>query len=968
MRLLLTIGLFLAVFLVRAQHLPGELIVELASGVQAKEWQQAWNSTQPPLTIDRQLSRPANIWLFRFDPQLDVAVERNLLKQVQAHPSVNSAQFNHTVELRSLPNDPMFGQQWWLNNTTMPANDLAGDEAWDITTGGLTALGDTIVVAVIDNGVDLQHEDLQANLWINHGEIPDNNIDDDQNGYVDDYRGWNILTDDDEVSGGGHGTSVAGILGADGNNHIGVAGVNWNVKLMIIKNNFFTDEARVIEAYSYPLEQRIRYNESGGQQGAFVVATNASWGRRMGVPADAPTWCNFYDFLGQHGILNVGATVNDEFDVDEVGDLPSTCTSDFLIAVTNIDRNNQKVPLAGFGATSIDLAAYGKDIFTTANGNGYRNFSGTSAATPMVAGAAALLYSVDCPTLLNLTQSDPAAAALLVKESILESVTPTASLNGITTTGGRLNLAAAIQYLQNRCQGCIGASSLRVANIIDTSVEVRWNTNDSLQRVDLRWREAGATNWQTITDVQSPYTISGLMACTEYEYEIRSVCRSETIPFGNRKSFQTEGCCVAPDPLAVSNLSNNSVRLQWASVFAATAYGLRYRAVGTPDWVEQMTNDTTIFLSELSSCTTYEYQLRTHCGNEFTPWQAIGSFTTLGCGPCLDLDYCIPDDMNSSSEYIQRVEFPGLFTNTSQRPTDGYTDYGNTLGLIAIEQGARYPFELTPAYVSQEFDDAWRIWIDLDHNGQFTSNEIMYTSPQASNEPVQGSLQIPADARLGLTRMRIMLRFLTVGNACPFGDNNFGEVEDYCVEIVPSTVCPPPGNLMFSDATPTGVTLSWAAVGPAVSYRAELRPADETDWQLAAITADESLRLTGLDSCTAYLVRVKSVCFASESETYRTIELRTDCMSSTADLPLAQTDWTVYPNPVQHQLTLAALRPNFPSRVQVKVYNSLGQRIAQDDWQTREELKLRTTDWQSGFYTITLWHLGRLLGSTTVIK
>ena len=259
------------------------------------------------------------------------------------------------------PNDVEFPNQWQYINTEQSGGsqgaDIDVDLAWDVTTGGLTANGDTIVVAVLDDGIDLNHSDFENNLWVNHAEIPNNGIDDDENGYIDDYRGWNSNQDNDNIAGGGHGTPVAGIVGAKGNNGTGVAGVNWNVKVMVVKNDFNTSEAGVLAAYSYPLAMRQQYNESNGTRGAFVVSTNASWGVDFGRPEDAPIWCSYYDTLGTYGILNCGATINGNVNVDEEGDLPTACSSDFMISVTNMNHFDNKVQGAGYGLETIDLGA-----------------------------------------------------------------------------------------------------------------------------------------------------------------------------------------------------------------------------------------------------------------------------------------------------------------------------------------------------------------------------------------------------------------------------------------------------------------------------------------------------------------------------------------------------------------------------------------------------------------------------------
>ena len=139
--------------------------------------------------------------------------------------------------------------------------DIDADSAWAISTGGLTALGDTIVVCVIDGGIDLNHDDLTPNRWINYAEIPNNGIDDDNNGFVDDRLGWNTGAGNDNISGSSHGTAVAGIIGAKGDNGTGVAGVNWDVKLMIVRGGSGV-ESEVLEAYTYPLNLRKKYDMS----------------------------------------------------------------------------------------------------------------------------------------------------------------------------------------------------------------------------------------------------------------------------------------------------------------------------------------------------------------------------------------------------------------------------------------------------------------------------------------------------------------------------------------------------------------------------------------------------------------------------------------------------------------------------------------------------------------------------------
>lgn len=436
-----------------ASTVPNQVIVQLADGIEASRVIAELPSV--PLTHSRLISRPLNIWLLGIAPA--TLSEDAVIDALYQSNNVLVAQKNHEVTTRStIPDDLLFDSQWqYLQESD---GDIDADLAWDVTTGGTTLNGNVIVAAVLDDGHDIDHEDFEDNLWTNEAEIPDNDIDDDENGYVDDFYGWSTVTNSGDISGGNHGTPVAGIVGAKGNNGIGVAGVNWDVKVMVIKNNFNTNEAKVIEAYSYALEARILYNETEGAEGAFVVSTNASWGVDFGNPEDAPLWCALYDTLGENGILSCGATINANQNVDIIGDLPTACPSEYMIAVTNTNINDVKVTSAGFGLETIDLGAPGAGAFTTADNNSYGGFGGTSGATPHVTGTIALLYSAPCQLLADLADTDPARAARIVRDLILENVDPNPSLEGITTTGGRLNVNNAMQALMENCDNLLATN------------------------------------------------------------------------------------------------------------------------------------------------------------------------------------------------------------------------------------------------------------------------------------------------------------------------------------------------------------------------------------------------------------------------------------------------------------------------------------------------------------------------------
>ncbi len=401
--------------------------------------------------VARALSKSMHIYLFQFDA---VAVNQNtMLYAVKANRLVKIAQFNHTFQERNTPNDPQFGLQWNMKNTGQNIGsvngiigaDISAVKAWNIATGGLTSTGDTIVVAVIDGGFDLTHRDL--NFWKNYHEIPNNHIDDDNNGYVDDFNGWNPAKGNDSLPVISHGTHVSGIIGAKGNNCIGVTGINWNIKIMPVYSGGSL-ESDVVAAYSYVMKQRRIYNQTNGVKGSFVVSTNSSFGVDLGQSSAYPLWCAMYDSLGSVGIVNAGATTNKNFNVDTQGDIPSACPSNWLITVTNTDNTDTTVG-AGYGATTIDLSAPGTGVTSTIISNGYTELSGTSISTPHVAGAIALMYAVACTQFMIDCKSNPAGIALMVKDSLLGAVDKIPALTGITVTGGRLNLYKSLKSIQH---------------------------------------------------------------------------------------------------------------------------------------------------------------------------------------------------------------------------------------------------------------------------------------------------------------------------------------------------------------------------------------------------------------------------------------------------------------------------------------------------------------------------------------
>ena len=414
-------------------YVENEFIIWLEQNVDASTFAANANIGIVP---KRELSKRLNIWLFEINDNKELREDK--MRRLNANADVRVIQNNHTnITLReAIPDDPFFGQQWAPAIMNLP-------QAWEeFTTGGVTATGDTIVVAVIDGGADWTHEDL--NCWENAHEIPNNGIDDDGNGYIDDFHGWNAYNHNGYVGSNNHGSHVSGIIGAVGNNGKGVCGVNWNVKIMPIGGSS-SNESIVVEAYSYVLEMRARYNETDGEEGAFIVATNSSFGVDYGNPDDYPIWCSMYDEMGNVGILSCGAGPNMNVNVDVVGDVPSACPGNYLIGITNTTSSDEKYGNAGYGVNNIDLGAPGTSIYSTLPNNNYGNMTGTSMATPQVSGTIALMYAALPEEMMIACKNDPANFCLSVRHHLLNGADHLPSLDGLVASGRRLNAYGAIE-------------------------------------------------------------------------------------------------------------------------------------------------------------------------------------------------------------------------------------------------------------------------------------------------------------------------------------------------------------------------------------------------------------------------------------------------------------------------------------------------------------------------------------------
>lgn len=342
------------------------------------------------------------------------------LANLNASPSVLYAEPNYIWSIdQVVPNDPQYASQYFLNNTGQAGGragaDIRAQQAWTLQTGT------RVVIAVIDTGVNYNHPDLQNNIWTNTREIAGNGVDDDRNGFVDDVRGWDFANNDNNpLDDNRHGSHVAGIIAAQGNNGVGVSGVNWSAQIMPLKFMTATGSgtsANAIRAINYAVANGAKISNNSWGGGAFSQALQ-----------DAITAAE------SAGHLFVAAAGNSSSNNDTTPSYPASYPNANVISVAATTSSDGLATFSNFGARSVDLGAPGQGILSTVLGSATATLSGTSMAAPVVAGVAGLVLAAN---------SSLSVGAL--RNAILNSTDPVTALSGRTVTGGRVNAFRALQ-------------------------------------------------------------------------------------------------------------------------------------------------------------------------------------------------------------------------------------------------------------------------------------------------------------------------------------------------------------------------------------------------------------------------------------------------------------------------------------------------------------------------------------------
>jgi len=356
-----------------------------------------------------------------------------------------------------LPDDPLLDQQFWVENTGQPipgllqgtpGADIDLERAWEVTTGS-----SGVVIAVVDTGVEITHPDLADNIWVNPGEVPGNGIDDDGNGLVDDVNGWDFGSSDfgpggagrfggdnnpdDDSVGGGHGTAVAGTIGAVGNNGFGITGVNWDVSILPVK---IANDAgalvggAIISAHEYLtdlLNRGVPIAASNNSYGAFAPGFFQEEFEDFDFEREA-----IEDFIAAGGTF-VASAGNDANDNDEsFTTFPAAHNLPGIIAVAATDNRDELASFSNFGETTVDVAAPGERILTTTTGGGFTFIDGTSFSGPIVAGVVGLMKSVR-----------PDLTPEQVRDALIASSDRVPGLVDKVVADGRVNAFRALEFV-----------------------------------------------------------------------------------------------------------------------------------------------------------------------------------------------------------------------------------------------------------------------------------------------------------------------------------------------------------------------------------------------------------------------------------------------------------------------------------------------------------------------------------------
>ena len=776
-------------------------------------------------------------------------------------------------------NDPLFIDQWHYENTGQnngtPDADISLLDAWQVETGN-----PDVIVAIEDGGIDFDHVDLAANMWINPGEIAGNSIDDDNNGYVDDIYGYNFADDAGEIYVGEHGTHVAGTVAAVSNNGIGVSGVaggsgnNDGVKLMSC-NVFSATSGGFAEAYTYAADN------------GAVISQN-SWSYTYPNQYDQAVLDGIDYFIANAGGAN--ATMNGGIVIFAAGNdnsqsryYPAYYENVLAVAATN--KNDVRSFYSNYG-TWVDISAPGGEfetsiedptaIHSTIPNDSYGVLQGTSMACPHVSGVAALVVSKYAG---NITPIE-------LRAKLVDNTDPIDALNESRYEGklgsGRLN---AYKALTDDNLPSV-PSGLTATNVTQTSFTISWNAVSTAISYDLQIREQGGT-WQTINTSEVSYDFTGATAETTYEFQVKANNDAGSSSYSAIATVITEAAPTVPDVpanLTATNITYNSFTISWDAVTDAADYDLNVRPSGITVWTSVNLSTTTYDYTELDAETAYEFQVRANNAIGSSAYSNTATATTLVAPTAPDTptnlaasnitynSFIITWDVTTdAADYDLNVrpaggtwstinlsttsyEYTGLDAETAYEfqiranNSIGSSDYSNieTATTLVAPSAPATPTNLVASNITyNSFTISWDAVTDAtDYNldvtaadGTWSTINLSTTSYEYTELDAETTYQFQVRANNGV------------------GSSDYSSIESATTLVAP-TAPEAPTNVIASNITYNSFTISWDAVTDADDYDLDIRESGGT-WS-SINTSLTTYDYTSALASTSYEFRVRS--------------------------------------------------------------------------------------------------------------
>ncbi len=831
------------------QHAPDSVLVRFAAGTNGNERAEAMRAAHA--SHARTLMASARLEQLYLIAGRPVEAALNALSRL---PFVESAEADFVV--RAVTNDQFYGLLYAINNTGQVVASQSGtfDADMDVAEAWSLSIGDPdLVIAVIDDGVEYTHPDINDQMWVNPGEVVDG-VDNDGNGYVDDIFGYDFYSNDSDpyddnninTGQGGHGTHVAGTICAEGNNSIGIVGVVQQCRIMALRflgpQGGYTSDA--ISAVNYAVGKGVRLS-------------NNSWGGG----GYSPSLSSAIQSAGNQGHLFVAAAGNGGDDrigdsTDSTPHYPSSYDLPNIVSVAATDNRDQLASFSNFGVNSVDVAAPGVDIASSAWGS-YYYFSGTSMATPNVTGVAALILS-----------QNPGFSYAQVRDRLLQTARPVPGLSGKVATGGVVNALAALSVTPPEPPPA-APSNLAAQATGTNSIALTFSDNASDEDGFKVYRSAAGADFSLLTTLSADttaHTDEGLSAGTSYTYEVTAFNTAGESAASNTATATTDTEPVtlpsAPSALTAQATSFDTVVLNFTDnadnedgfEISRSVAGAAFSVLTTLD------ADVTSFAdSGLEAETAYAYRVLAFnaAGDSATSNQATA---TTPAAP--------------SSEQVVALSDQPVAGTVSGSVVATYTNDGVTQSITEIESGGRpnrrhsylehrWVFSLPPSTGATVHANAWSNAAESSEGFEFSyslngSSYVSMFTLAGGNENSASTYLLPPGAAGTLT-IRVTDTDQTRGASVL--DTVY--IDHLYVEAAFEQVDPPvaPGTPVVLSSVPGAIQIGWADNATDESgYEVERADAGGQFAVIANLGADSTEFLDDtVASATAYRYRVRAV-------------------------------------------------------------------------------------------------------------